>query len=435
MVIKQNNITDVAIKLENVTKEYKLYDKPVDRLKESIFPWEKTYSKSFYAVNNVTFEVEKGQALGIIGKNGSGKSTLLKMITGVLTPSSGRISINGKISALLELGAGFNPDFTGLENIYLNATIMGYKKEQIDQKLEDILSFAELGDFINQPVKLYSSGMFVRLAFAVSIHVDPDILIIDEALSVGDMRFQQKCFRKMEQFKKAKTLLFVSHDLSVINKFCDRVIWINDGIIRDDGSPEEVSKKYRAFMIGSGISRYKSEVSNGTTKAGTNNLDDVNNIDPIEDSLDVMGDNKAIIKGISIFDAETGQKSTILESGQKVEMIIKVKYNCSLRNPIVGFTLKDRLGNIVSQSNNYILNQVISQVKEGETFQYSFTFTLPFLKHGYYTISPAVASGSQEDHAQHCWIHDALVIQILDQQIYDLEGYLILPDVKFSIIE
>ena len=191
---------ELMIEIQDLTKVYKMYDKPIDRLKESLSITHKQYSKDFYALNNVSFEVQKGECIGIIGTNGSGKSTLLKIITGVLNPTLGRVSVNGKISALLELGAGFNPEYTGLENIYLNGTMMGYTREEVEKKIDDILQFADIGDFVYQPVKTYSSGMFVRLAFAVAINVNPDILIVDEALSVGDYKFQSKCYRKFEEF-------------------------------------------------------------------------------------------------------------------------------------------------------------------------------------------------------------------------------------------
>ncbi len=236
---------DIAIKVENLSKVYKLYEKPIDRLKESINPLRKKYHKDFYALKDLSFEVKKGETIGIIGKNGSGKSTLLKIITGVLTPSSGSVQVNGKISALLELGAGFNPEYTGIENIYLNGTIMGFSKSEIESKLQDILQFADIGDFVYQPVKTYSSGMFARLAFALAISVDPDILIVDEALAVGDMAFQNKCFNKiLGLMEKGKTVLFVSHSLSAIRLLCNRTIWINDGEILYFDETDTVTEIY-----------------------------------------------------------------------------------------------------------------------------------------------------------------------------------------------
>ncbi len=236
---------EIAIKVENLSKIYKLYDKPIDRMKEALSIKRKNYHHNHYALKNISFEVKKGETLGIVGSNGSGKSTLLKIITGVLNPSSGDVKVNGKISALLELGAGFNPEYTGIENIYLNGTMMGYTKEEIDSKMESMLEFADIGEFVYQAVKTYSSGMFVRLAFAVAINVDPDILIIDEALAVGDTKFQSKCFKKIDEFKKkGKTILIVTHDVGSIKRFCDSAIWINSGILMDHANAKSVAGKY-----------------------------------------------------------------------------------------------------------------------------------------------------------------------------------------------
>ena len=240
---------NTAIEVQNLTKIYKLYDNSLDRLKEALHPFKKKYHKEFYALNNVSFEVEKGTVTGITGKNGSGKSTLLQIITGVLTPTSGKVDVYGKISALLELGAGFNPELTGMENIYFTTGIMGYKREDIEDKIDDIVSFAGIGDFIGQPVKTYSSGMYLRLAFSVAINIEPEILIIDEALAVGDMRFQQKCFRKLEEFKENRcTILFVSHEPGAIINFCDSVMWLMDGQIYQTGRPSLIMKRYVSYM-------------------------------------------------------------------------------------------------------------------------------------------------------------------------------------------
>ena len=219
-----------AIIVKDVTKIYKMYDKPIDRLKESLHPRHKEYHKKFYALNHISFEVKKGETVGIIGTNGSGKSTILKIITGVLSPSEGSVEVEGSISALLELGAGFNSDYTGIENIYMNGTMMGFSRKEMEAKLQDILDFADIGDFVYQPVKTYSSGMFVRLAFALAINVEPEILIVDEALSVGDVFFQSKCYRRMEEIRqKGTTILMVTHDMGSIIKYCDRVVLLNRG--------------------------------------------------------------------------------------------------------------------------------------------------------------------------------------------------------------
>lgn len=238
-----------VIKVRDLVKKYNIYDEPLDRLKEIFSIKKKCYHKEFLALNGLTFDVEKGDAIGILGKNGSGKSTLLKMITGVLTPTSGTLEIEGKIAAILELGTGFNMEYTGVENIYLNGTMMGYTKEEMDEKVQGIIDFADIGDFINQPVKVYSSGMFARLAFAVASNVDPEILIVDEALAVGDTRFQMKCISKMKKLKeKGTTILFVSHATEQVKRFCNKAIWLKDGKIEAEGESSEIVDLYEDFM-------------------------------------------------------------------------------------------------------------------------------------------------------------------------------------------
>jgi len=236
---------NIAIKVQNLTKIYKLYKEPIDRLKEALHPLKKKYHNDFHALNDVSFEIKKGETVGIIGRNGSGKSTLLKIITGVLTPSSGRTNVHGKISAILELGAGFNPEMSGMENIYLNTSINGINKEQTDKKIQEIVKFSELGEFIHQPIKTYSSGMKARLGFAVAINIDPDILIVDEALAVGDAAFQRKCFAKMQEIRKdGATILFVSHSEGSIVSLCSRAIWLSKGEKVIEGEPKLVTGLY-----------------------------------------------------------------------------------------------------------------------------------------------------------------------------------------------
>nr|WP_307990856.1 ABC transporter ATP-binding protein [uncultured Niameybacter sp.] len=240
---------NIAIQLRDISKIYRLYEKPIDRMKEALNIGKNIYHKEFYALNGITFDIEKGASVGIIGKNGCGKSTLLKIITGVVNPSKGSVNVNGKISALLELGTGFNPEYTGIENIYLNGSMLGYSKEEMDSRVHEIVSFADIGDFVYQPVKTYSSGMFVRLAFAVAINVDPDILIVDEALAVGDSQFQLKCINKIKMFiNSGKTVFFVTHDGYTIKNLCQTAIWINEGKIEMMGNSEAVVNEYERFM-------------------------------------------------------------------------------------------------------------------------------------------------------------------------------------------
>ena len=248
---KGNNVESKnAIEIRNLSKMYKLYNRPLDRLKDSLGLSRKKLYKEHYALKDVSFDIGEGECVGIIGTNGSGKSTILKIITGVLAPTAGTVTVNGRISALLELGAGFNPEYSGMENIFLNGTMLGFSEEEINARLDEILSFADIGDFIHQPVKTYSSGMFVRLAFAVAINIDPEILVVDEALSVGDVFFQAKCYHKFEEFKKqGKTILFVSHDLGSISKYCDRVILLNQGVMLDEGTPKAMVDMYKQLLV------------------------------------------------------------------------------------------------------------------------------------------------------------------------------------------
>lgn len=416
-----------VIEVKNISKVYKLYNDKFDRLKELLPFSRKKRHIPFYALRDINFSLKKGESLGIVGKNGSGKSTLLKVITGVLTPTIGTIEVDGKISALLELGAGFNNEYTGMENIYLQGTLMGFTKDEMEKKVPEIIEFADIGEHINQPVKTYSSGMFVRLAFAIAISVEPDILIVDEALSVGDIRFQRKCFRKIEEFKKDKTFIFVSHDMNTIVKFCDRVIWINEGVMKRDGDPTEVTKEFRAFMIEAKFREHRGELADDLE----NFKNDRKEFDPILPDVEIMGDNKLEIIGTLVCD-KNDNKVTSLDSNSVCNLYFRIKANENINDVIIGFTIKDRLGNIIFQTNTFVINESI-KFEEGLIYDTKFTFTMPKLIDGYYTISPAVASGTMSYHVQHCWLYDVIAIQVLNKQNINLEGFVYLDDVKFEI--
>lgn len=334
-----------VIKVEDLSKVYKLYDKPTDRLKESIHPLRKKYHKEFYALKDVSFEVKKGEILGIIGKNGSGKSTLLKIITGVLTQTTGNINVNGKISALLELGAGFNPEYTGIENIYLSGMIIGYSKAEINERLEDILNFADIGEFIYQPVKTYSSGMFVRLAFAVAINVEPEILIIDEAISVGDVRFQQKCYSKFDSFRNSgKTILFVSHSLEIIKRYCTRAILINDGKIIQQGIPKDVVNNYlrmlRNLDLESSSYDRKPKHLYNKIKSRTDSLFKVEESIWYNKNEYKYGTNEAVFTRVGIFN-DYGNIETEFEVGSDIIIIVEFMANESIDELYFGFGFRD----------------------------------------------------------------------------------------------
>lgn len=322
-------MSENIIEVKNLTKTYKIYDKPVDRLKEALSPTKKTYCKDFNALDNISFTVKRGENIGIVGTNGSGKSTLLKIITGVLSPTSGEVIVNGKISALLELGAGFNPEYTGIENIYLNGTMMGFTSEQMDVKVDDIIKFADIGDFVHQPVKTYSSGMFARLAFAVAINVEPDILIVDEALSVGDTRFQMKCMKKMkEMMSGGTTVLFVSHDVNAIKRFCTRAIWINKGVSRDDGDIDRVTDKYLDYLKLGDVS-LDSTPENISTSA---------NVD-VEEIPFVHGENIAEVIAFYFRNTNGEEVNEIhLDEPIRIEVVYDV-YDETVENPVLGIAM------------------------------------------------------------------------------------------------
>ena len=343
-----------AIEVRNVSKIYKMYNDPKDRFKEAFGNGKKKYYKEFYALNDVSFEVGQGEIVGI---NGSGKSTILKILTGVLTPTNGDVSIEGKVSALLELGAGFNMEYTGMKNIYLNATMMRVSKEEIEKKIPDILAFADIGDYINQPVKTYSSGMFVRLAFAVAINVDPDVLIVDEALAVGDTRFQLKCMDKFLEFvNQGKTILFVSHDVNSIKRFCNRAIWMNQGKIIQDGNTDEVTDHYLDFLKSElPIDQYLEqcrEYSQEKKEACEISAEDVAGIDIAE------------IRDLQMYNI-AGRRIDEIQHGETVRL--KVSYlvgDDTIENPVLGVAIR-RIDNEYICGLNTKLDQVNISWKKG----------------------------------------------------------------------
>ncbi len=412
----------IAITINHLTKVYKLYDRPIDRLKESLHPLKKKYHKDFYALNDVSFEIKKGETVGIIGKNGTGKSTLLKIITGVLTPTSGSIHVNGRIASLLELGAGFNLEYTGLENIYFQGTPMGFSHEEMEAKIGEIVDFADIGDFIHQSVKMYSSGMFARLAFAVAINVEPDILIVDEALSVGDMRFQNKCIRKMEEIgKNGITILFVSHDTQTINKFCNRAIWLHDGMIKQQGDPSQLLENYMSFMS------YGIE----TERILSNNKNIVNNFSSKYTLIDVstldsFGERKALIKGIGFFD-ENEKPISNLKQGSMVKFICEFTSAIDLYDISIGVLLKDSLNNEIITFNSYMYKKPLKYVEKNTTIRTIITFKVPKIYPKEYTVTVALSEGTQLNHIQQHWIHTATIINIISCDFIDGCMYSLYP--------
>ena len=394
---------DIAISVNDVSKMYKLYDNPMDRLKESLGLSRKKKYKEHYALNHVSFQVHKGETVGIIGTNGSGKSTILKIITGVLSPTAGEIAVNGRISALLELGAGFNGEYSGLENVYLNGSMIGFSREEIDAKLQSILDFADIGDFIHQPVKTYSSGMFVRLAFAVAINIDPEILIVDEALSVGDVFFQAKCYRKFEEFKEmGKTILFVSHDLSSIGKYCDRVVLLNKGEKLAEGGAKEMVNLYRRVLVNqyddadleegaeNAEAGQDGQLTDGTAGENVSKKEHAGGGRAMKDSLNLnpkvleYGSKLGEIEDFAIRD-DTGMITNVIEKGKEFSVQMKVRFQADVNDPIFAFTLKDLKGTEITGTNTMYEHTPVKPQKAGDVREITFKQIMP-LEAGEYML-------------------------------------------------
>ena len=422
---------DISIKILNLSKVYRLYKDPIDRLKESLHPLRKKYHHQFYALKDINLQIFKNEVVGIIGRNGAGKSTLLKIMTGVTKQTTGTVRTNGKILSLLELGAGFNPELNGLENIYFNGSLFGICKEEMKGKVDSIINFADIGTFIDQPIKSYSSGMVVRLAFAIIANIDADILIIDEALSVGDAFFVQKCMRFLRKFIEDGTLIFVSHDSSAVLNLCSRAIWLSNGQIRADGLPKDISADYLADLY---------EETQGDC---TINIDEEKNkflcdiIDKDKFQRDMRQDfinNSNLRNDIELFkfnhDAESfGRKGARIEMVRLIDEnnntiswvvggeIVSIEIICSIFedifSPIIGFIVKDRLGQYIFADNTFLtyINKPID-VKTGERLTAKFTFSMPMMPKGEYCVCVAVAEGTQKEHIQHHWIHEALIFKV-----------------------
>ncbi len=370
----------VAIQVTNLTKIYKLYDRNIDRLRDSLHLGPRVKYHEHYALNDVNIEVRTGETVGIIGTNGSGKSTILKIITGVLSPSSGTARINGRISALLELGAGFNMEFTGLENIYLNGTMSGFTEEEIDAKLDAILDFADIGNFVNQKVKTYSSGMFVRLAFAVAINIDPEILIVDEALSVGDVFFQNKCYRKFEEFKKqGKTILFVSHDLSSISKYCDRVVLLEKGKKLGEGAPKEIIDMYKKVLVG------QLGMQAETNKSAEFSSDRWKNRMLLNPDCDEYGSGLAEFEDFCVMDSAGTITNSILK-GEEFTVKLKIRFFTAIQEPVFAVSFKNKQGTEITGTNTMFEKMSTGTPEAGEALVATFTQEMN-LQGGEYLIS------------------------------------------------
>lgn len=434
---KGSDADDIVIRVSNLSKCYQIYNAPRDRLKQFVLPSmsrlaglaPKKYFREFWALKEVSFEIKKGETVGIIGRNGSGKSTLLQMICGTLSPTSGSVQTNGRIAALLELGSGFNPEFTGRENVYMNAAVLGLTKEEIDARFDGIATFADIGEFIEQSVKTYSSGMMVRLAFAVIAHVDADILVVDEALAVGDAFFTQKCMRFLRNFMKTGTVLFVSHDTGAVVNLCSKAILLNRGLVSEMGSPKEVTEHYLATLYESnqevaGVNADEAIESAGRLRnqgeyrdmreAFINASTLRNDIELFEFKSDQagFGTGDAKIVSVRLLD-QSGVPFSWVVGGEDVILDIRCLALKDILRPIVGFQFKDRLGQIIFADNTFLVYQHNPQaVLQGCEIVARFKFRLPMLPSGDYSITVAIADGSQESHVQHHWMYDALVVRV-----------------------
>ncbi len=460
--------SEIAIEVNNLSKCYHIYDHPFDRLKQFLLPPVQTaigmqpraYHRDFWALREISFQIKRGQTFGIIGRNGSGKSTLLQLICGTLNPTAGEIKTNGRIAALLELGAGFNPEFTGRENVYLSAAILGLSKEEIDQKYEDIVSFSDIGDFINQPVKTYSSGMYVRLAFSVVANVNADILVIDEALAVGDAVFTQKCMRFLRKFREKGTLLFVSHDTGSVVNLCDQAIWLHQSQLRQAGSSKQVAEAYLQYTLQEVYGQEEKletirspEVDEpgvpSTTQAEPSQSDSTGR-DAADESKECVIDYGTVMRASDNLSAANGWKTgggeivsveieslkakgtDVFAGGEKVRLIIRAKVHQDFDRPILGFLVRDRLGQDLFGENTLpftSLNPV--PVTAGAEIAAEYVFTLPMLPNGQYAVMTSLADGDLYNNVQHHWLHDAIIINVLSSKVrWGLVG---LPFEKVSL--
>lgn len=407
-----------AIEVQNLIKIYKLYDKPSDRIKEAFGIGRKKHSEH-YALNDVNLTVYQGETVGIIGTNGSGKSTILKIITGVLNPTYGNVSVNGRISALLELGAGFNMEYNGIENVYLNGTMMGFSKKEIDEKLPAILSFADIGEYVHQPVKTYSSGMFVRLAFAVAINIEPEILIVDEALSVGDVFFQAKCYQKFEEFKKmGKTIVFVSHDLSSISKYCDRVFLLNQGVLLGEGTAKDMIDAYKQVLVG------QYEIKDGEA---AEMMGEAQNPNALE-----YGTKQARIEEFFILD-EKGVKTTAVLKGTKCSVHMRVKFEEALPAPIFAFSFKNVKGTEITGTNTMFEKAFLEPVSAGDKKEIIFTQEMN-MQGGEYLLSLGVTGYRGSDFEVYHRLYDTLNLTVVSDKdtvgFYDMNSEISVRDIK-----
>jgi lipopolysaccharide transport system ATP-binding protein len=429
----------IAIKIENVGKTYPIFRAPQDRLKQMVWPRLQAmaglqpgkYYYPFEALHDISFEIRKGESLGIVGRNGSGKSTLLQIIAGTLQPTTGSVQVNGRVAALLELGSGFNPEFTGRENVYLNCSVFGLSREETRERMQSIEDFADIGSFIDQPVKTYSSGMTMRLAFAVIVHVDAEVLIVDEALSVGDVFFVQKCMRFIREFQKRGSLLFVTHDTTALQTLCDRAVWLEKGCLRESGPAKRIAESYlkATYAEKQGVTFFDENISSSSTFSNSpiqeevvvdqrasfinsSNLRNDIKVFAFDPDSDAFGAGGAVIESVTLRDAATGKSLAYIVGGEEVVLEVSARANVNLDRPILGFNLKNHLGQFLFGDNTF-LSYLDSPcpADSGDYLTAEFRFQMPYLPPGDYMFCAACANGTQEEHVQHHWSHEALAFR------------------------
>jgi len=412
--------SDPVIYLKNLSKKYPIYDRPGLKLVELLTLRRRRYHREFWALTDIDLEVEQGVTVGIVGPNGSGKSTLLQIVAGILQQTRGDCHVRGRVAALLELGAGFNQEFTGRENVFMSAAISGISRVAMEQRFEEIVDFAEIGDFIDRPVKTYSSGMFIRLAFAVAIHVDPDILLVDEALAVGDLIFQHRCINRIRRLRQeGRTILFVTHDLQALSQFCERAVLLDGGRKLLEGTPEEVIHAYHALIF-ERERRRAGEGENWIEVSEDGSLPLVQTIPYIHNRF---GAARARILGIILYTPE-GKVVSEVKAGDRLVLLASVRYLEDIEHPIIGVTIRDRMGMEITATNSSYEGLNLPPGKAGEGVTVSFRWTVPAFRPGSYSISPAVASGNIWEHTIEDWIDNAYIFNIVDSGlIYGLNRW------------
>lgn len=436
---------DIVIEAEGLGKAYAIFKRPQDRLKQMLVRGRHKYYDEYWALKDIALTVRRGETIGLIGRNGSGKSTFLQLLCGTLTPTTGRIAVHGRVAALLELGAGFNPEFTGRENVYLAASVLGLTNEQIHERYAAIAEFADIGDFIEQPVKLYSSGMYARLAFAVVAHVDADILIVDEILAVGDAAFTQKCIRFIHRFKEHGTLFFVSHDTGQVMNLCNRALWLDRGTLRASGPAKTICYEYLADLHNAQDTSGSFRIGGSRERAPTGPVQDSraellktsqhrNAIEVFDFNAegDWFGQRGISIVGVELLDAALGPMPT-LEGGEEIVLQVVCRAEKPVFQPIVGFYIRDRLGQNLFGDNTYLSYRLDPvRVPEGQRFTARFRFQMPYLPSGDFSVTVAVAEGTQADHVQHHWIEDALFFKVLSSHV--VQGLVGIPMLDIAVV-